>query len=352
MALSVFDLFKIGIGPSSSHTVGPMVAARLFVESLGDAGAGPAVQRIKVELMGSLGATGKGHGSDKAVILGLMGERPDEVDIDSIDARLQEVHEFRTLPLPDGRSLRFDPVRDLVLHKRRSLPFHPNAMLLTAFDADGECLLQRTYYSVGGGFVLDEEAAESGGDNAPIKPDERPVPLPFRSGDALLDVCRDNDLSIAGVMRTNEVALHGDTAMRQGLLEIWQVMQACVQRGCQQEGVLPGGMQVKRRAASMYRSLSSQPEASLRDPLTVIDWVNLYALAVNEENAAGGRVVTAPTNGAAGHHSRGASLLRSRFCPSASNDEGVVEVSACRRRHRDPVQGKRVHIGCRSRLSG
>ena len=190
MALSVFDLFKIGIGPSSSHTVGPMVAARRFIEALDNSATGHLVQRIKVELMGSLGATGKGHGSDKAVILGLMGERPDEVDIDSIDARLHEVHQSRTLPLPDGRSLRFDVVRDLVLHKRRSLPFHPNAMLLSAFDAKGECLLQRTYYSIGGGFVLDEAAASSGGENAPIKPDERPIPLPFRSGDALLEVCR------------------------------------------------------------------------------------------------------------------------------------------------------------------
>lgn len=323
MALSVFDLFKIGIGPSSSHTVGPMVAARLFVESLASIPRSESLQRIKVELMGSLGATGKGHGSDKAVILGLMGERPDQVDIDSIEPRLQQIHQSRLLPLPDGRQLSFDPVRDLVLHKRRSLPFHPNAMRLSAFDSPGECLTQRTYYSVGGGFVLDDAAAASGGQSAPIRPDDRPIPMPFRTGDALLAVCQESGLSIADVMRANEIALHGEPVLRQGLLDIWRVMQACVRRGCEQEGVLPGGMQVKRRAAALYRSLSSHPEASLRDPLTVIDWVNLYALAVNEENAAGGRVVTAPTNGAAGiipavlHY-------YDRFC-AGSNEDGVID---------------------------
>lgn len=319
MAISVFDLFKSGIGPSSSHTVGPMVAARRFAMAL-NAEELAQVSRCKVELFGSLGATGKGHGSDKAVLLGLEGEHPTTVEVDLIPERLARIRESASLTLPGQRTIRFDEKRDLVMHKRRSLPFHPNAMLFCAFNDTGEVLSQRTYYSVGGGFVLDDSASE--GDPV-VKADDTPVPFPFTSGDHLLELCAEHDLSISELMMRNELTWRSEAAVREELLGLWQVMQDCVARGCQESGILPGGMKVKRRAAMLYQKLSQHPEAALRDPLTVMDWVNLYALAVNEENAAGGRVVTAPTNGAAGiipavlHYYH-------RFVPGSS-DAGVVD---------------------------
>lgn len=320
MATSVFELFKIGIGPSSSHTVGPMVAARLFVNELMNLPEAGEVTRIKTELLGSLGATGKGHGSDKAILLGLSGEQPDTVEIDSIESRLQAIRETQRLTLPSGQELAFNEKSDLVMHRRKSLPFHPNAMSFSSFDRSGNVTLQRTYYSVGGGFVLDETA--TGTDN-PIIQDTTRLPYPFNTGADLLALSSEHDKTIAEMMMANECVWRDEGEVRKGLLEIWDVMQACVKRGCQVSGVLPGGMKVRRRAADMFQSLSSTPEAALRDPLTIIDWVNLYALAVNEENAAGGRVVTAPTNGAAGiipavlHY-------YVRFVPGAS-DDGVVD---------------------------
>ena len=296
MAISVLDLFKVGIGPSSSHTVGPMRAALLFVSGLRDEGLLGQVAGVKAELFGSLGATGKGHGSDKAVLLGLEGEAPERVDPEQIDARLARIRGEHRIRLAGVQPVRFVEREHLVLHRRQSLPYHPNGMRLAAFDAAGALLCEKLYYSVGGGFVVDERAA--GADR--IVADTRPLAHPFRSGAELLANCRRTGLAISQLMLENERAWRSDADTRAGLLDIWGVMQACVRRGCEQEGVMPGGLHVRRRAAALYRQLSSTPEAALRDPLTVLDWVNLYALAVNEENASGGRVVTAPTNGAAG----------------------------------------------------
>lgn len=318
MAISVFDMFKIGIGPSSSHTVGPMRAALIFVTRLQDEGVLSSVRRVRAELYGSLGATGKGHASDKAVILGLLGEAPDLVDPDSIDERLVRIRASGKLLLLGMHEIDFAEKTDLIFLRRQSLPFHPNGMRLTAYGEDDVELASRVYYSVGGGFVINEEAA--GADRIVL--DDTQLPYHFLTGDQLLVQCAESNLSISSLMMENEKHWRSEAETRNGLLHIWKVMQACVRRGCENEGVLPGGMKVRRRAAELYRKLSSAPEASLRDPLTTLDWVNLYALAVNEENAAGGRVVTAPTNGAAGiipavlHYYY-------RFVPGA-NEDGVV----------------------------
>ena len=318
MAISVFDMFKIGIGPSSSHTVGPMRAALIFVTRLQDEGVLSSVRRVRAELYGSLGATGKGHASDKAVILGLLGEAPDLVDPDSIDERLARIRASGKLLLLGMHEIDFAEKTDLIFLRRQSLPFHPNGMRLTAYGEDDVELASRVYYSVGGGFVVNEDAA--GADRIVL--DDTQLPYHFLTGDQLLVQCAESNLSISSLMMENEKHWRSEAETRNGLLHIWKVMQACVRRGCENEGVLPGGMKVRRRAAELYRKLSSAPEASLRDPLTTLDWVNLYALAVNEENAAGGRVVTAPTNGAAGiipavlHYYY-------RFVPGA-NEDGVV----------------------------
>ena len=317
MAISVFDLFKIGIGPSSSHTVGPMRAAGMFVEGLADNGLIGTVSRLQVELFGSLGATGKGHGTDKALLLGLQGEVPEQVDTDSIPARIEQVRSSGRLLLPGNVELAFDVDKDLIFHRRKVLPYHPNGMIFHAFDNNDQLLLQRSYYSVGGGFVVNEAAA--GADR--IVEDRTLLPLPFTTGTALLAQCAEHGLSISQVMLQNERVWRTDDEIRTGLLHIWDVMQACVTRGCRTEGVLPGGLKVPRRAARLHRQLSSEQELH-RVPLGTMDWVNLYALAVNEENAAGGRVVTAPTNGAAGIIP---SVLHYywNFCPGHSED-GVV----------------------------
>ncbi|MGQ0709524.1 MAG: L-serine ammonia-lyase [Rhodoferax sp.] len=299
MAVSVFDLFKIGIGPSSSHTVGPMRAARLFALRLGTEGVLAQTVTVRCWLHGSLGATGKGHGSDTAVLLGLMGHEPDTVEVDRIAGYLADVRTHKRLTLPGGHSIGFHEKEDL-LFMRAALPFHANGMRLSAFDAQGQELCSRTYYSVGGGFIVSDEVAADGARQKVIAPDATVLPLPFTTGAQLLGLCKAHGLSIAQVMRRNELHWRSDAEIDAGLERIWQVMQACVARGCATEGVLPGGFKVKRRAKALHQALCSNPEAALRDPLQVLDWVNLYALAVNEENAAGGRVVTAPTNGAAG----------------------------------------------------
>ena len=323
MAVSVFDLFKIGIGPSSSHTVGPMRAARLFALRLQHDGLLAATARVKSELYGSLGATGKGHGSDKAVLLGLAGHEPDTIDVDAIPALLGAMRADKTLALAGSHAIDFNEPEDLVFHRRESLPFHANGMRFHAFDAAGNELVARIYYSVGGGFVVSDEVAADGSRQRQIAPDTTVLPLPFHSGAELLALTHREGLSIAEVMRRNERHWHSDADIDAGLLRIWRVMQACVERGVRTDGVLPGGFKVRRRAADLYRQLCANPEAALRDPLQVLDWVNLYALAVNEENAAGGRVVTAPTNGAAGivpavlHY-------YTRFVPGAT-DAGVVD---------------------------
>jgi L-serine dehydratase len=323
MAVSVFDLFKIGIGPSSSHTVGPMRAARLFVSRLSHDGLLERVARVQSQLYGSLGATGKGHGSDKAVLLGLAGHEPDTVDVDAIPALLQAMRDSGSLTLGGTRPVRFDEAADLVFHRRETLPFHANGMRFTAFDAQGAEIVSRTYYSVGGGFVVSDEVAADGTRQKQIAPDTTVLPLPFHSGAELLELTRAHGLSIAQVMRANERHWRSDADIDAGLLRIWRVMQACVDRGLRTDGVLPGGFKVRRRAADLYRQLCANPEAALRDPLQVLDWVNLYALAVNEENAAGGRVVTAPTNGAAGIVPAVLHYF-TRFVPQA-NDAAVID---------------------------
>ncbi|MEB0164981.1 L-serine ammonia-lyase, partial [Glaciimonas sp. CA11.2] len=318
MAISIFELFKIGIGPSSSHTVGPMRAAALFVTGLQANGLLNRTATVKAELYGSLGATGKGHGSDKAVLLGLLGETPDLVDINTIAAKLAHIRSAASIDLLGIKQVAFVEKEHLLMYRQRTLPYHPNGMRFTALDSDGSEIVNKVYYSVGGGFVVNENAA--GEDR--IVSDTTVQPYAFHSGAELLDHCQRNQLSVSQLMLENEKVWRSEQQIRAGLMNIWQVMQDCVKRGCQEEGVLPGPMQVRRRAAELFRTLSTQGERSLRDPLTTLDWVNLYALAVNEENAAGGRVVTAPTNGAAGiipavlHY-------YTRFVPGA-NDDGVV----------------------------
>ncbi|GAB3470478.1 L-serine ammonia-lyase [Azotobacter salinestris] len=295
MSLSVFDLFKIGIGPSSSHTVGPMRAAARFAEGLRRDALLASTMRVKVELHGSLGATGKGHGSDKAVLLGLEGEQPERVDTDRIPERLAAIRASGELRLLGDRPIRFVEKDDLALI-RKPLPYHPNGMVFRAFDAAGLQIRSREYYSVGGGFVVGASAA--GADR--LKEDSIALPYPFRSAGELLALCAGQGLSISALMRVNELAWRPDSETRAGLRHIWQVMQDCVEAGCRSEGMLPGGLQVRRRAADLYQQLNRRSEDRRDDPLWVLDWINLYALAVNEENASGGRVVTAPTNGAAG----------------------------------------------------
>jgi L-serine dehydratase len=323
MAISVFDLFKIGIGPSSSHTVGPMRAARLFAERLAKASLLSKVVRIRVELYGSLAATGKGHGTDKAVLLGLSGHDPEAVDVDAIASYLERIRNRLQLGILGRHTVAFDERNDLIFNRRDSLPLHPNGMRFSAFAANDEELLSRAYYSVGGGFVVSDTIAADGALQRKIAPDTTLLPHPFHSADELLRVCEANDLTIAQVMRRNERHWRSDADIEAGLLRIWSAMQACVKRGCENEGVLPGGYRVKRRAPELYRQLCDARMAPTDDPLIVIDWVNLFALAVNEENAAGGRVVTAPTNGAAGIVPA-VLLYYARFTPD-SNDAGIVD---------------------------
>ena len=316
MAVSIFDLFKIGIGPSSSHTVGPMRAAGIFLRRVDQAGCLDEIARVQVDLFGSLGHTGRGHGTDRAVLIGLEGEQPEQVDPDHIFRRIDEISAEGKLSLAGKHEIHIDLRKDLVFHKRQTLPLHSNGMRFRVFKHDGEELLKREYYSVGGGFVVnqDEAAADR------IMPDQTPLKHPFSSGDELLAICDREGLRIADVMLANERAWRTPAEIRSGLLQIWQAMQDCVQRGIEQTGYLPGGLKVARRAPTLFRKLKHRAQ---KEDLDQLDWINLYALAVNEENAAGGRVVTAPTNGAAGiipsvlHYYR-------RFVAGADED-GVIE---------------------------
>jgi L-serine dehydratase len=317
MAISVFDLFKVGIGPSSSHTVGPMKAAGTFARGLHADGLLPRVASVRAILYGSLGLTGKGHGSDKAVLLGLEGEIPDQVDIDAIPGRMAAIAASCAVRLLGVHEVPFTVGDHLVFERKRRLAHHSNGMRFTAYDPTGAVLRERVYYSVGGGFVVDDSAIGS----ERIKPDDTLLPYPFGTGLDLLAHTASTGLPVSGVMLENEKAF-GRTEMqvRAGLLGLWQVMQACVERGCAVDGLLPGGLKIRRRAPQLYRQLTRGP--ATYDPLAAIDWVTLYALAINEENAAGGRVVTAPTNGAAGiipavlHY-------YDRFIPDSSAD-GIV----------------------------
>ncbi|UIF87402.1 L-serine ammonia-lyase [Cupriavidus sp. UYPR2.512] len=322
MNVSVFDLFKIGIGPSSSHTVGPMIAACRFVSHLEDANLLGFVRRVRAELYGSLGATGKGHGSDKAVLLGLEGSLPDRIDPDGIAPRLAQIRKDKRLFLLGKHEIAFDEKEHIGFFRRlmsgTGNVVHPNGMRFQAFDEQGQLLVEKEYYSIGGGFVVNRDGDRVNGVRAAAE-----VPYPFRTGADLMQACGDSGLSIAELIFRNECALRPAEDVRAGLLAIWQTMAACVERGCKVEGELPGPMRVKRRAAELNHRLRTRSEESLRDPLSMLDWVNLYAMAVNEENAAGGRVVTAPTNGAAGvipavlHY-------YVKFVPG-SNDDGIVE---------------------------
>jgi L-serine dehydratase len=320
MAVSTFDLFKIGIGPSSSHTVGPMRAAARFVQRwLEESGRLGDVARVRAEVFGSLALTGRGHGTDKAVLMGLEGHLPNRIDPDLIPAALTRIRSEKKLLLAGRHAIGFDEKRDLVMNKRQKLPYHTNGMRFSAFDANDAQIATRDYYSVGGGFVVNQdEAAEDR-----IVADTTELRHPFRSGDELLHQCEANGLTMAQLMFANEHNWRSGEEIRAGLREIWVAMQSCVARGIREEGTLPGGLHVKRRAPSLHQELAAKPEAAMRDPLTVLDWVNLYALAVNEENAAGGRVVTAPTNGAAGIIP---SVLHyyDRFIPNA-NEQGVFD---------------------------
>ena len=296
MAVSVFELFKIGIGPSSSHTVGPMLAAHTFVQRLQSSKLLEQVASVEVTLFGSLAFTGRGHGTDKAVLLGLSGERPDLVDPDSIEGIVQDIHDKGLIRLAGQFEVGFSEKADLKFNKRETLPHHTNGMRFAAFDESGEKLLQREYYSVGGGFVVNQDEAASDR----IVKDETRLPFAFSTGNELLALCASHEMSIAGIMLANEKQWRSEEEIREGLLKIWAAMHGCIKRGIASSGELPGGLNVTRRAPSLHRELSQSSESADRDPLKIIDWVNLYALAVNEENAAGGRVVTAPTNGAAG----------------------------------------------------
>ena len=324
MAVSTFDLYKIGIGPSSSHTVGPMRAAARFVEHcLDEAGKLGDVVRIRAEVFGSLALTGRGHGTDKAVLMGLEGHHPNSIDPDIIPTALERIRGEKRIRLLGRHPVAFDEKRDLVMNKRQKLPHHTNGMRFTAYDANDEVIATRDYYSVGGGFVVNQdEAAEDR-----IVADTTPLAHPFHSGDELLARCAETGLSIARIMLENERAWRSDEETLAGLREIWAAMSGGVDRGIRQPGTLPGGLHVSRRAPALYQELCSRPEAATHDPLTVLDWVNLYALAVNEENAAGGRVVTAPTNGAAG------------IIPAVG-------------RGGHPLQGKRLDLRRRGRLPG
>ena len=297
MTISVFDLFKIGVGPSSSHTMGPMTAAFRFTARLAETGWLAHTERVTVSLYASLALTGRGHATDSAAVTGLAGHKPADVDPDAAEALVAAVTAGHRLPLGGVREIGFDPARDIEWRGTERLPFHPNGMTLRAFDAGGTLVAARTYYSIGGGFVLDEDEARQNqeGDSSPAPP-----PHYYETADGLLAIAAGTGLSIPDIILANECASRTEAEVRAGLDAIWAAMEACIDRGIRQDGLLPGGLKVKRRAGRLHRDLLARQERMLTDPLSVLDWINLWALAVNEENAAGGKVVTSPTNGAAG----------------------------------------------------
>ncbi len=296
MAISVFDLFKIGIGPSSSHTVGPMIAARKFILDVENSKQLKNVTRIKSEMYGSLGATGKAHGTPKAVILGLEGEKPDKVDATLISSRIEKIDSEGLLNLLGKHVINYDRLADQKLYRRKSLPFHPNGMTFSAYDKKNKEIAKKTYYSVGGGFVVDDSKE----DRDLITEDETKITFPYDKAAQLLEYCENESLNISDIMLANESAWRSESKIRKELLHLWSVMQEVVNRGINNEGILPGGLNVERRSNKLYLKLTEKSDKKPDDPLTILDWVTLYALATNEENAAGGTVVTAPTNGAAG----------------------------------------------------
>ncbi|MFQ2447467.1 L-serine ammonia-lyase [Aeromonas caviae] len=296
--ISVFDMFSIGIGPSSSHTVGPMRAASAFIQTLKANALLSRTGRVVVECYGSLGQTGKGHGTGKAIILGLAGFEPESVDIEAIPAFLAQVEQTQTLCLGGEQPSEFPRIGAILFNRRKTLPAHSNGMTLRAYEGD-TLVFEQTYYSIGGGFIIEESHFANAREEAARFDAAHPIPYPFESGAELLAQCQESGLSISGLMLANEKVFRSEAEIKAGLRKIWQAMQGCVERGCKSEGVLPGGLKVKRRAPALYRQLCGETNFN-KDPLMVMEWVDLFALAVNEENAAGGRVVTAPTNGAAG----------------------------------------------------
>jgi L-serine dehydratase len=311
MVASTFELFKIGVGPSSSHTMGPMLAAAMFVERLADADQLDEVTRVETLLFGSLALTGKGHATDRAILLGLSGQRPEHIEPDAADLLVDEIRSCSEIRLNGSRSILFDEETDVIFDQKKRLDFHSNAMRFTAY-LDDQPVESRVYYSVGGGAVLDEDQIGSNNPESGLWD----VPYRFCSGADLLRIAADEGLSIAEIMRANERTRQEDEAISAGIRAIADAMSACIDRGILQDGILPGGLRVKRRAPLIHARLMERQERALSDPLTILDWVNLWALAVNEENAAGGKVVTAPTNGAAGIVP---SVLRfyERFAPKA-----------------------------------
>ena len=295
---SIFELFSIGIGPSSSHTVGPMRAACAFIQTLKANALLSRTGRVVVECYGSLGQTGKGHGTGKAIILGLAGFEPESVDIEAIPAFLAQVEQTQTLCLGGEQPSEFPRIGAILFNRRKTLPAHSNGMTLRAYEGD-TLVFEQTYYSIGGGFIIEESHFANAREEAARFDAAHPIPYPFESGAELLAQCQESGLSISGLMLANEKVFRSEAEIKAGLRKIWQAMQGCVERGCRSEGVLPGGLKVKRRAPALYRQLCGETNFN-KDPLMVMEWVDLFALAVNEENAAGGRVVTAPTNGAAG----------------------------------------------------
>ncbi len=296
MFLSVFDIFKIGIGPSSSHTMGPMLAGGRFLDLLRGSAFRPA--GLAASLHGSLAFTGVGHATDRATILGLAGFSPESYDAAAAEAALTEIRATKTLRPPGLPAMRFDPARDLVFDHDRPLPGHANGMVLRACDPQGDVLVQETYYSVGGGFVVTE--AEQRGAPLRERRDARRHPYPFDSAETMLEMAAASGLSIAAMKRANELVHREAGDLDRGLERIWQAMQACIERGLDARGTLPGGLGVERRAAAIHAQLTAERGRNLSAPHVINDWIGVYAMAVNEENAGGGQVVTAPTNGAAG----------------------------------------------------
>ncbi len=348
MVISVFDLFKVGIGPSSSHTVGPMWAAHRFLLALDARRLIERTERVEVQLYGSLALTGKGHATDRAILLGLAGEVPDEVDPDAASGLVDAIRKTGALHLMGRRTIAFSEALDLQFRQLETMTKHPNGMRFLAFDGDGAVLLEEVYFSVGGGFVLSDAEAErprdEGRNAAP--------PFPFATGEELLELGDRHGLAIAEIVLANERVWREPAEIEAGLDTLWQVMEASIERGCRKGGELPGGLRVRRRAAALHKELQERPEAGLEDRLSVLDWINLYALAVNEENAAGGRVVTAPTNGAAGVIPAVLAYY-TRFVPGASR-EGVrtflLTAAAIGQLYKENASISAAEVGCQGEV--
>ncbi len=296
MTNSIFDIFKIGIGPSSSHTVGPMIIANKFIDLLKEKKLISSIHNLNINLYGSLAATGIGHATDKAVLVGLLGFNPITVDTEKVDENIERIKKNKKINLLQEYEVNFDYDNDLILNINKYLPYHSNGIKISVYDNNDIKLLEKTYYSIGGGFVIcEDDINNEESNNNDIK-----IPYPFSNAMELIQLCEKYNLKISELVMQNEKAFRSEDDIKNRLDEIWNVMQKCVEQGCKKKGTMPGGLKVERRAHQLYEKLSSKQNYSMVDPLEVMDWIDLYALAVNEENACGGRVVTAPTNGAAG----------------------------------------------------